>query len=82
MSNDIKQHIRKYLYTSPKFMRLVLEHTAKTGKPLHYQGEVIDKYTANMILAVAKKLNTEHRVAFFKRPLNEMVALAYTLLTD
>lgn len=80
--DNIQNHIREKLYSSPRFMRLVLEHTAKTGTPLHYKGDTIDKFTANMILSVAKKLNEHNRKELFRRPLNEMVAIAYKVLTS
>jgi hypothetical protein len=82
MKHNIQNHIREKLYSSPTFMRLVLEHTAKTGTPLQYKGETIDKFTANMILVVAKKLNENNRKELFCRPLNEMVAIAYKVLTS
>lgn len=63
-------------------MRHVLQEIVMTGTPQEVKGTGIDKYTATMLLTVLDKLNEENQQKFLQRPLNEMVAIAYKILTN
>jgi hypothetical protein len=42
---------------------------------------MIDTFTANMLMTVVSKLTEENKQQLFKRSINEMVAVAYKVLT-
>lgn len=63
-----------------------LDHTLHTiiasGTAGIVKGKIIDTFTASMILTVAGKLTEHNKHELYKRPINEMVAIAYKVLTS
>ena len=71
----------KRIYNSSEYVEVVLQEIITTGTPMSVKGHVIDKFTATMITTVLKNLNEENKTQLLSRPLNEMVAVAYKVLT-
>lgn len=72
----------KELFHSAEYIVDTLHSIVEHNKPDYVKGTLIDKYTASLLLTVFNKLNENNQQKFVKRSLNEMVALAYTILTD
>lgn len=66
---------------SPAFVEETLREIVLTQTPSHIKGQLVDVYTASMLVTVMDKLNETNRTALLKHPLNEMVAVAYKVLT-
>jgi hypothetical protein len=81
MSNNLRQLILNEIYNTPELVKPLLERVVSTGIPASIKGEQVDKYTASMILTVAKKLTEDNQRVLFSKPLNEMVALTYKILS-
>jgi hypothetical protein len=58
-----------------------LQRIVETGKADYVKGTMIDTFTANMLMTVVSKLTEENKQQLFKRSINEMVAVAYKVLT-
>lgn len=76
----LKEEIRNIL-RSPAFIEETLKEIVDTQTPSHIKGQLVDVYTASMLLTVMDKLNEQNKTALLKHPLNEMVAVAYKVLT-
>lgn len=58
-----------------------LKQIVETGQAATVKGKTVDTFTANMLMTVIKKLNEENKQQLFNRSINEMVAVAYKILT-
>lgn len=58
-----------------------LQRIVETGKADYVRGVMIDTFTASMLMTVVSKLTEENKQQLFKRSINEMVAVAYKVLT-
>jgi len=76
----LKQEIHDIL-RSPAFVEETLREIVDTHTPAHIKGHLVDVYTASMLVTVLDKLNEHNRTALLGHPLNEMVAVAYKVLT-
>lgn len=72
----------KKVFHSIEYIVDTLHYIVEHNKVDYVKGTLIDKYTASLLLTVFNKLNESNQQKFVKRSLNEMVALAYTILTD
>lgn len=58
-----------------------LKQIVESDTPNYIKGKMIDTFTAKMLLTVVRKLNEENKQQLFGRSINEMVAVAYKVLT-
>jgi hypothetical protein len=58
-----------------------LQQIVESGEANYVKGKMIDTFTANMLMTVVRKLNEENKQKLFSRSINEMVAVAYKVLT-
>jgi len=58
-----------------------LKRIVETDTPDFVKGKMVDTFTANMLMTVIRKLNEENKQKLFGRSINEMVAVAYKVLT-
>lgn len=73
--------ILRTILTSPIYTEQTLREIVATKHSAKLRGQLIDVYTARMITIVMDKLNEQNKVKLLSQPLNEMVALAYKVLT-
>lgn len=71
----------KEVFNSPSYIRQTLEEIIQTNTPDYVKGQLIDVYTAQMLTTVIKKLKEENKNILLQKPLNEMVAISYKILT-
>lgn len=67
--------------SSPVYIEETLKEIVETRIPGNVGGHAVDQFTANMILTVSSKLTAENKYNLFQRPLHEVVAISYKLLT-
>jgi len=58
-----------------------LTRIVESNTPDYVKGKMIDTFTATMLLTVVRKLNEDNKKQLFSRSINEMVAVAYKVLT-
>lgn len=58
-----------------------LKQIVESGQAAEVKGKTIDTFTAAMLMTVVNKLNEENKQQLFSRSINEMVAVAYKVLT-
>ncbi len=66
---------------SPSYVQETLKHIVENNSPSKVKGHLLDVYTSKMILTVLTKLNENNRNALLSKSVNEMVAVAYKILT-
>lgn len=66
---------------SPTYVHETLKHIVESNAADKVKGQLLDMYTSKMILTVLNKLNENNRNALLSKPVNEMVAVAYKMLT-
>jgi len=59
-----------------------LHQIIESGTAGVVKGKIIDSFTASMILTVANKLTPVNQRELYRRPINEIVAVAYKILTS
>lgn len=69
------------ILTSPIYTEQILREIVATKRSAELRGHLVDVYTARMLTIVMDKLNEENKAKLLSQPLNEMVALAYKVLT-
>lgn len=79
--HDSLPELHERVKSSPKFIEGLLREIAETGTPAYVGGTLVDVFTANMLTTTLENLNEENKQQMLGRPLNEMVALSYKLLT-
>jgi len=60
----------------------ILQEIIKTQHPRKIDGIAVDMFTANMLTTVLNKLTEENKKKLLSRPINEMVMLAYKIITQ
>jgi hypothetical protein len=60
----------------------ILNEIIKQQTPGHIKGQLIDHYTAALIRTVYTKLNEDNKKVFLSKSVNEMVAIAYKMVTS
>ena len=58
-----------------------LKRIVETGEAATVKGKTIDTFTANVLMTVVDKLSEDNKQKLFSRSINEMVAVAYKVLT-
>lgn len=58
-----------------------IQSVVKTGTVRKIDEQFVDVFTAKLLLTVARKLHPEKREVFTNKPINEMVAIAYKMVT-
>lgn len=58
-----------------------LHRIVETKQPDYVKGKLIDTYTATLLCTVSTKLNEANQRKFTAKSLDEMVALAYKMVT-
>jgi hypothetical protein len=71
----------KTVFTSPTYIQETLREIVDTKTPAHVKGELVDIFTAQMLTTVLKKLNEHNKTVLLQKPLTEMVAISYKILT-
>ena len=66
---------------SPTYIEETLKEIAETSVPSTVKGQVLDAYTSKMILTVLNGLNESNKNGLLSKPINEIVAISYKLLT-
>lgn len=69
------------VFNSPEYIHETLMTIIETKHPDYVKGFLVDVFTAQMLLTVSGRLNEDNRSKLFQQPMNEMVALAYKILT-
>ena len=69
------------VFNSPTYIQETLHEIVTFKTPDYVKGQLIDVFTAQMLLTVMDKLNEDNKQSLLTRPLNEMVAISYKVLT-
>lgn len=77
---DIKEVLQKII-NSPKYIQTVLEEIVSTKTPQAIKGVSVDAFTSRMLLTVLTRLNETNKNKFLQYPINEMVAVAYKVVS-
>jgi len=76
---DIKE--LQEVFNSPLYVENTLQEIIKTNTPDYVKGQLIDVFTAQLLTTVMKQLTEQNKTALLQKPLNEMVAISYKVLT-
>lgn len=76
---DIKELAE--VFNLPIYLQEILEEIVHTNVANYIKGQLVDVFTARMLLTVMNKLNESNKQILVNRPLNEMVAISYKVLT-
>jgi hypothetical protein len=71
----------KAILNSPEYIEESIKDIIETNEVIEIKGQVVDKYTATMIQTVLDGLNENNKKALLSKSLNEIVAVAYKVLT-
>lgn len=71
----------KQILNSPAYIEESIKDILETNEVVKIKGQVVDRYTAKMIKAVLDGLNENNKNILLSKPLNEIVAVAYKVLT-
>lgn len=71
----------KTVFNSPTYIQETLQEIVNTKTPSYVKGELVDTFTAQMLTTVLKKLNEHNKTVLLQKPLTEMVAISYKILT-
>jgi hypothetical protein len=77
---ELKEVLHTILH-SPKYTELTLSEIVKTQNPSMVKGQLIDVFTAQLLCTVMTKLNENNKNDLLQCPVNQMVAVAYKVLT-
>lgn len=77
---DLKEVLHTILH-SPKYTELTISEIVKTQNPSIVKGQLIDVFTAQLLCTVMNKLNENNKNDLLQCPVNQMVAVAYKVLT-
>lgn len=70
----------KEIMESPTYIRETISEIISEKKADYIKGQMIDHYTATLMNTVLTKLNERNQQVFLSKSVNEMVALAYTMV--
>lgn len=76
---DIKE--LQSVFNSPSYVENTLQEIIKTSTPDHVKGQLVDVFTAQLLTTVMKQLNEQNKNVLLQKPLHEMVAISYKILT-
>lgn len=75
------KEILEDIFASPPYTKISLQEIASTKTPQHVKGVIVDAFTSQLLLTVLNRLNEENKQKFLLHPINEMVAVAYKVMT-
>lgn len=80
---DIKERslVLKKVFDDQEYVKETIHDIVETGTPDYVKGQLVDRYTASMLLTVSNRLTEENKQKLFSHSLNEMVAISYKILT-
>lgn len=78
--HDSLQEIKNIIH-SPEFIVETLKEIQRTSQPDYVKGKLVDHFTASVLLTVVGNLNAHNKTHLLSYPINEMVMLAYKVLT-
>jgi hypothetical protein len=78
--DNLKEILHTILH-SPAYTEETLREIAITKIPAHVKGQLVDVFTAQMLVTVLNKLNEQNKNTLLQSSLNEMVAVSYKVLT-
>ena len=67
---------------TPSYIRETLHEIIETKRPDYVKGRLVDTYTASLLSTVFNKLNETNQQKFVSKSLDQMVALAYKMVTE
>lgn len=76
---DIKE--LQTVFNSPVYIQETLNEIIKTNTPDYIKGQLVDTFTAKLLVTTINKLNELNKDILLQKPLNEMVAISYKILT-
>jgi hypothetical protein len=80
-SHDNLKEILHTILHSPAYTEETLREIAITKIPAQVKGQLVDVFTAQMLVTVMNKLNEQNKKTLLQSSLNEMVAVSYKVLT-
>jgi hypothetical protein len=80
-SHDTLKEILHTILHSPAYTEETLREIAITKIPAQVKGQLVDVFTAQMLVTVMNKLNEQNKNTLLQSSLNEMVAVSYKILT-
>ena len=69
------------IMNSSEYIKETLQEIIQTRQPNYVKGKLIDTYTASLLSTVFNRLNEDNRKKFVSKSLDQMVALAYKMVT-
>lgn len=69
------------VFNSVGYINDTLDEIIENQTPDYVKGQLIDNYTASLIKTVLNHLNEDNKKIFVSKNINEMVALAYKMVT-
>lgn len=72
----------KDVVESPAYIAETLQEIIEKKRPDYVKGQLIDNYTAALLQTVLNNLHESNQQVFLSKSINEMVALAYTMVTS
>lgn len=76
---DIKE--LQQVFNAPSYVEETLNEIVATNTPDTVKGQLVDVFTAKMLTTVMGKLNENNKHILLQKPLHEMVAISYKVLT-
>lgn len=71
----------KEIVQSSTYITETLNDIVENKTPEHIKGVLVDHYTASLLKAVITNLNESNKEKFISKSVNEMVAIAYKMVT-
>jgi hypothetical protein len=78
--DNLKEILHTILH-SPTYIEETLREIATTKISGQVKGQIVDVFTAQMLVTVMNKLNEQNKITLLQSSLNEMVAVSYKILT-
>lgn len=69
------------IFNSSVYIQETLTEIIQTNTPEYIKGQLVDTFTAKLLMTTINKLNEQNKNILLQKPLNEMVAISYKILT-
>lgn len=79
---ETKHVALKEIIQSPTYITETLNDIIEHKTPEHIKGVLVDHYTASLLKAVITNLNENNKKKFVTKSVDEMVAIAYKMVTS